>query len=77
MAAELDCVAITDHNTGAWIDKLKAAYASMHALAEQQQPPAGFRPLTLFPGVEISVQGGVHVLGTVCKTPRQSDWRWA
>lgn len=72
MAAEIDCVAITDHNTGAWIDKLKAAYASMHALAEQQ-PPAGFRPLTLFPGVEISVQGGVHLLALLAPEATQGD----
>jgi len=57
MAAGIDCVAVTDHNSGAWIDALKAAYAQMKA-----QPPAGFRELMLFPGVEISVQGGVHVL---------------
>ena len=25
MRAELDCVAITDHNSGAWIDSLKTA----------------------------------------------------
>jgi len=29
MAAEIDCVAVTDHNSGAWIDKLKATYAQM------------------------------------------------
>ncbi|MDR0779468.1 MAG: chromosome segregation protein SMC [Pseudomonadales bacterium] len=57
MAAEIDCVAITDHNSGAWIDTLKTAYAQMAA-----QPPAGFRKLTLFPGVEISVSGGFHLL---------------
>jgi len=62
MAAEIDCVAVTDHNSGAWIDLLKAAYATMKAVADQGQPPVGFRALTLFPGVEISVQGGVHVL---------------
>ncbi|GHU44754.1 hypothetical protein AGMMS50289_13830 [Betaproteobacteria bacterium] len=62
MAAEIDCVAVTDHNSGAWIDQLKAAYASMKAQAEQGHPQTGFRELTLFPGVEISAQGGVHVL---------------
>lgn len=62
MAAEIDCVAVTDHNSGAWIDTLKAAYAGMKAQADQGQLPTGFRALTLFPGVEISVQGGVHVL---------------
>ena len=52
MAAEIDCVAVTDHNSGAWVDTLKTAYAQMKA-----QPPTGFRELTLFPGVEISAQG--------------------
>lgn len=57
MAAEMDCVAVTDHNSGAWIDRLKTAYAQMRT-----QPPEGFRELTLFPGVEISVSGGFHLL---------------
>ena len=62
MAAGIDCVAVTDHNSGAWIDPLKQAYAQMKALADSGQAPAGFRELTLFPGVEISVSGGFHLL---------------
>lgn len=62
MAAEIDCVAVTDHNSGAWIDTLKAAYAGMKAQADEGQPPAGFRALAIFPGVEISVSGGFHLL---------------
>lgn len=62
MAEEIDCVAVTDHNSGAWIDPLKAAYAEMKALADSGQAPLGFRELTLFPGVEISVSGGFHLL---------------
>lgn len=62
MAAGVDCVAITDHNTGEWIDKLKAAYSDMNRRANAGNPPAGFRELHLFPGVEISVQGGFHLL---------------
>jgi DNA repair ATPase RecN/histidinol phosphatase-like PHP family hydrolase len=57
MQAGFDCVAITDHNSGQWIDPLKEELAAM-----DEQKPAGYRPLTLFPGVEISVSGGVHVL---------------
>ncbi|MBK7144925.1 MAG: AAA family ATPase [Xanthomonadales bacterium] len=57
MEAEIDCVAVTDHNSGAWVDLLKAAYEGMKA-----QRPEAFRELTLFPGVEISVQGGFHLL---------------
>lgn len=62
MVAEIDCVAVTDHNSGAWIDDLKKAYANMKAQAEAGNPPEGFRELTIFPGVEISVQSGIHVL---------------
>lgn len=62
MIAEIDCVAVTDHNSGEWVDRLKAAYAEMKRLADRGSPPAGFRELYLFPGVEISVQGGVHLL---------------
>ena len=29
MNAGIDCVAITDHNSGAWVDGLKAAYEAM------------------------------------------------
>lgn len=57
MEAEVDCVAITDHNTGEWIDRLKAAYARL-----RNEPPNWFREIHLFPGVEISVNGGIHLL---------------
>lgn len=62
MAAGIDCVAVTDHNSGAWIDRLKDAYAQMQAQADSGNAPTGFRPLTIFPGVEISANGGIHVL---------------
>lgn len=57
MAAEMDCVAVTDHNSSEWVNPLKTAYAAMRA-----NPPDGFRELFLFPGVEISVNGGFHLL---------------
>ncbi len=62
MVAEIDCVAVTDHNTGDWIDRLKLAYRQMEAAAENGESPSCFRKLHLFPGVEISVQGGFHLL---------------
>ena len=62
MAAGIDCVAITDHNNGAWIDKLKTAYEQMKTQADTGSAPQEFRELTLFPGVELSVQGGFHLL---------------
>lgn len=62
MTAEIDCVAVTDHNSGAWIDKLKDAYAHMKEQADAGSPPQGFREITIFPGVEVSVSGGFHLL---------------
>lgn len=73
MAADIDCVAVTDHNSGAWIDRLKNAYASMKRQAEAGVPPIGFRELTIFPGVEISVLGGVHVLAIFEPSATGSD----
>src|SRR5690606_22106662 len=73
MAAEIDCVAVTDHNSGAWIDGLKAAYAEMKAQADAGTPPAGFREITIFPGVEISANGGAHVLALFDPSATTSD----
>ena len=57
MEAQIDCVAVTDHNTSDWIDRLENAYSQL--VADQ---PTGFRPLCVFPGVELSVNGGFHLL---------------
>lgn len=57
MNAEIDCVAVTDHNTATWIDKLQTAYKDL----EREGKPT-FRPLWLFPGVEITVNEGAHLL---------------
>ncbi len=49
---ELRGIAITDHNTGAWIDKIKEA--------------AKGKNLAVFPGVEIHCSGGesgIHIIG--------------
>lgn len=68
MRAKIDCVAVTDHNSGAWIDPLKAALAKLKYDAHPE-----LRPLTLFPGVEISVNGGVHVLAIMAPDRTTSD----
>ena len=57
MDAGIDCVAITDHNSGAWVDELKRAYETM-----RNTGAATFRELHLFPGAELSVNGGFHLL---------------
>lgn len=57
MRAGIDCVVIADHNSGQWIDPLKNELARM-----ESEQLSDFRPMHLFPGVEIGVTGGVHVL---------------
>lgn len=57
MRAEIDCVAVTDHNSGDWIDRLKAALDQL-----REQKPEGYRPLWLFPGVEVTASGNIHIL---------------
>ncbi len=68
MRAEIDCVAITDHNSGEWIDKLKDTLERM-----ERDRTAGFRPLYLFPGVELSVNGGFHLLAILDRDATTSD----
>ncbi|PPD50520.1 MAG: histidinol phosphatase [Methylobacter sp.] len=60
MRKELDCVVVTDHNSGAWIDVLKNKYQEL-----SQNKLDWFRELTIFPGVEITVADSsnrVHLL---------------
>ena len=57
MEREIDCVAITDHNSGGWIDILQHELKNI-----ENREPGWYRPLYLFPGVEISANGNVHVL---------------
>lgn len=57
MRTGVDCVAVTDHNSGDWTEKLKEA---LQELADESHPD--FRPLYLFPGVEITANGGTHIL---------------
>jgi len=68
MRAGIDCVAITDHNSGAWIDELKTALTNL-----ENEQPDGYRPLHLFPGVEISVYGSVHLLAIFGVEKETSD----
>ena len=68
MDAGIDCVAITDHNSGLWIDKLKCAYERMRGNHDSD-----FRELHLFPGVEISVNGGFHLLVILDKDKDTAD----
>lgn len=57
MKHRIDLVAITDHNTGRWIDSLKHAYSNMKC-----NNSSFFRPIILIPGVEITTADGIHLL---------------
>lgn len=59
MLAEVDCVALTDHVSGGWINRIKSTYDELDTSEEW------YRPLNIFPGSEITVTTGqsrVHVL---------------
>lgn len=68
MRAGIDCVAITDHNSGAGIDSLKQALSE---LVTEKHPE--YRPLYFFPGVEITVQGNIHILAIFSCDKSTSD----
>ena len=68
MRQGIDCVAVTDHNSGAWIDPLRQA---LQELASEGH--ADYRPLYLFPGVEITVQGNIHILAIFGPDKTTSD----
>ncbi len=71
MEKGIDCVAVTDHNGGEWIDKLKITLQTLSAGGDDK--PEWFRPLCLFPGVEISVHGGVHLLAIFGREKTKAD----
>ena len=48
IGAGMEAIAITDHHSGEWVDRVKAA--------------AQGTSLVVFPGVEITVQPGVHII---------------
>ncbi|WP_446011375.1 TrlF family AAA-like ATPase [Candidatus Electrothrix sp.] len=68
MRQGIDCVAVTDHNSGAWIDPLKQA---LQDLVSEGHPD--YRPLYLFPGVETTVQGNIHILAILDTNKDTSD----
>lgn len=68
MRAEVDCVAVADHNSGVWIDRLKSAIEEL-----KTDSPSDYRELFLFPGMEISVHGGIHLLAIFDPSKTSSD----
>lgn len=64
----IQCVVVTDHNTGGWIDKLKTELATL-----KQQDAATWRSMTIFPGMELSCSGGVHLMVILDPSKGTSD----
>lgn len=68
MRQGIDCVAVTDHNSGAWVDSLKQALEDLESERHSE-----YRPLYIFPGVEITVHGNIHVLAIFDLNKNTSD----
>jgi len=49
----IECVAVTDHNTASWVDRLQAEAAVMRNEG---------KIIHVFPGVEITANGNIHIL---------------
>lgn len=50
----IECIAITDHNSGEWVDKIKEEADKLRG--------EGYE-IHIFPGVEITSHGNIHILG--------------
>ena len=66
--AGINCVVITDHNSGSWIDKLQA---SLKELKENDSDI--WADFEIFPGVEISCNGGVHIIAILDPAKKGAD----
>jgi predicted ATPase len=68
MEAGIDCVAVTDHNGGDWIDRLRSALESL-SQRTGVDVPTWYRPdFKIYPGVELSVNSGLHFLALFAPT---------
>lgn len=68
MEAGVDAIAVTDHNSGVWIDLLKNAYLEM-----KNHNTEYFKEMIIFPGVELTVSGNVHLLAIFSENKGTSD----
>lgn len=68
MEAGIDCVAVTDHNGGDWIDRLRSELESLSQRIGADIP-SWYRPdFKIYPGVELSVNSGLHFLALFAPT---------
>lgn len=60
----IECVAVTDHNSGDWIDNIKQAAENLRT--------KGYS-IFVFPGVEITANSNIHVLGIFDPSTTSAD----
>lgn len=68
MNQKIHCLAVTDHNNGNWIHKLQTTYQEL-----KKESPLGFRELYIFPGVELNVNGNIHLLAIFDPEKKKED----
>lgn len=64
---QFDAVVVTDHNSGEWVDKLKQATEELRTASPTASIPV------IFPGVELGVDGGYHILLVLDPSKGTSD----
>ncbi|WP_323844638.1 TrlF family AAA-like ATPase [Microbulbifer magnicolonia] len=62
--AGIECVALTDHNTGEWVDGVKDAAESLRNEGHS---------IYVFPGVEVTANSNIHVLGIFDPSATSAD----
>lgn len=67
-AKGIQCVVVTDHNSGAWIDRLKS---ELDVLKNSDTSTWG--GITIFPGIELSCNAGVHMLAILDPSKGTAD----
>ncbi|RBI68753.1 hypothetical protein DQ400_05140 [Vreelandella sulfidaeris] len=72
MRKEVDAVIISDHNTAGYVDRLKSTYIKMQQVNEESGFE-GFREIVIFPGVEITATGDVHILAVFDETASSAE----
>lgn len=61
MSNEVDCVVLSDHNTGAGLDTIRAELNALKAEFDSGESN-GYRDIVIMPAVELTAAGNVHVL---------------
>lgn len=67
MEKKIDCVVLSDHNTGRWLDVVRTA---LHQLKERHNAgeELNYRDIQIIPAVELTAVGNCHVLGLFDET---------